>query len=99
DSQQPTAATRRFRVHMNTQGLLITIIVGLIAGFLAGKVMRGRGYGVLGDIIIGIIGAILGGWIFGVLGISLGLGILGSIIVAFIGAVVLIFLLRLIKRV
>ena len=68
------------------------ILIGLVAGFLAGKVMRGGGYGVLGDIIIGVIGALLGGWLFGVLGIWPGGGLIGSLIVAFIGACLLIWL-------
>ncbi len=74
------------------------ILIGLVAGWLAGQVMKGGGYGVLGDIIIGILGALLGGWLFGVLGIWPGGGLLGSLIVAFIGACLLLFLLRLIKR-
>ena len=74
------------------------ILIGLIAGWLAGLVMKGGGYGVLGDIIVGILGALLGGWLFGVLGLFPGGGLLGSLVVAFIGACILIFLLRLIKR-
>ncbi len=74
------------------------ILIGLVAGWLAGQVMKGGGYGVLGDIIVGILGALLGGWLFGVLGIGAGGGLIGSLIVAFIGACVLIFLVRLIKR-
>ncbi len=78
---------------MTAETLLIWIIVGLIAGWLAGVVMRGGGYGVIGDIIIGIIGAIIGGLVFGFLGLG-ATGIVGSIIVAFIGAVILIAILR-----
>jgi uncharacterized membrane protein YeaQ/YmgE (transglycosylase-associated protein family) len=74
------------------------IVVGLIAGWLAGQVMKGGGYGVLVDIILGILGGILGGWIFGMLGIGSGSGIIGSLIVAFIGAVILVGITRLIKR-
>ncbi|HEV7509500.1 MAG TPA: GlsB/YeaQ/YmgE family stress response membrane protein [Thermoanaerobaculia bacterium] len=74
------------------------ILIGLVAGWLAGQVMKGGGYGVIGDIIVGVIGALLGGWLFGVLGIWPGGGLLGSLIVAFIGACILIFLVRLIKR-
>jgi uncharacterized membrane protein YeaQ/YmgE (transglycosylase-associated protein family) len=79
-------------------GLLYWIIVGLIAGFLAGKVMKGGGYGVLMDIILGMLGAIVGGWLFGLLGISAGGGLIGGILVAFIGAVILIWLTRVLKR-
>jgi uncharacterized membrane protein YeaQ/YmgE (transglycosylase-associated protein family) len=79
-------------------GLLWWIIVGLIAGWLAGKVMSGGGYGVIVDVILGMLGGILGGWIFGKLGISLGGGLIGSIIVAFVGAVILVGITRVLKR-
>ena len=79
-------------------GLLYWIIVGLIAGFLAGKVMKGGGYGILMDIVLGMLGAIVGGWLFSLLGISAGGGIIGGILVAFVGAVVLIWLTRVLKR-
>ncbi|MBV8543631.1 MAG: GlsB/YeaQ/YmgE family stress response membrane protein [Acidobacteria bacterium] len=78
--------------------LIWFLIIGAIAGWLAGLLMKGRGFGILGDIVVGIIGAVLGGWLFGVLGISAGGGLAGSLIVAFIGAVILLFLVRLIKR-
>ncbi len=79
-------------------GLLWFLIVGAIAGWLAGQFMKGGGFGLVGDIIVGVIGALLGGWLFGKFGVSLGGGLLGSIIVAFIGAVILLFLIRLVKR-
>jgi len=78
-------------------GLLYWIIVGLIAGFLAGKVMKGGGYGVLMDIVLGMLGAIVGGWLFGMLGITAG-GLIGGILVAFVGAVILIWLTRMLKK-
>ena len=74
------------------------LVVGLIAGWLAGKVMKGGGYGPFADLILGILGGILGGWIFGMLGIWPGGGIIGSLLVAFIGAVILVWLTRLIKK-
>jgi uncharacterized membrane protein YeaQ/YmgE (transglycosylase-associated protein family) len=74
------------------------IIVGLIAGWLAGVIMKGGGFGVVGDIVVGIVGALIGGWLFSTMGVSAGGGLLGAIIVALIGAIILIFLLRLIKR-
>ena len=74
------------------------IIVGLVAGWLAGVIMKGGGFGVVGDIVVGVIGALLGGWLFSTMGVSAGGGLLGAIIVALIGAIILIFLLRLIKR-
>lgn len=79
-------------------GLLYFIIVGLIAGWLAGQVMKGGGYGVIADIILGILGGIVGGWVFGMLGIWPGGGMIGAIIVAFVGAVVLVGITRLIKK-
>jgi uncharacterized membrane protein YeaQ/YmgE (transglycosylase-associated protein family) len=78
-------------------GLLAWIVVGLIAGWLAGQVMKGGGYGVVVDIILGLLGAVLGGWIFGQLGIWPAGGMIGSIIVAFVGAVVLVWITRLLK--
>jgi len=74
------------------------ILIGLIAGWLAGVLMKGGGFGLIGDIVIGVVGALIGGFLFSALGVSMGGGLLGSIIVATIGAVVLIFILRLIKR-
>ena len=79
-------------------GLLYWIVVGLIAGWLAGKVMKGGGYGVLMDIILGILGGVVGGWVFGMLGVGAGGGLIGSIIVAFIGAVILVALTRAVRR-
>jgi uncharacterized membrane protein YeaQ/YmgE (transglycosylase-associated protein family) len=74
------------------------ILIGLVAGWLAGLLMKGGGFGLIGDIIVGVLGALLGGFLFGKLGLSFGGGLLGSLIVATIGAVILIFVLRLIKR-
>lgn len=82
---------------MSLTSLIWFLLIGLIAGWLAGRVMRGGGFGVIGDMIVGIIGALIGGWLFGQLGISAG-GLLGAIITAFVGAVVLILILRLIRR-
>ncbi len=78
--------------------MIYWIIVGLIAGWLAGLVMKGGGYGILVDIILGILGGVLGGWLFGRLGIWPAGGVLGSIIVAFVGAVILVGITRLLKR-
>ena len=75
-------------------GVVAWIVVGLIAGLLAAQVMKGGGYGVLGDIIVGIIGAFVGGLIFSVLMPGSEVGFIGSIVVAFIGAVILIAILR-----
>jgi uncharacterized membrane protein YeaQ/YmgE (transglycosylase-associated protein family) len=72
-------------------------IVGLIAGWAAGQLMKGGGYGVVMDIVLGIIGAVVGGWLMGILGIHAG-GFIGTIIVAIIGAVFLIWITRMLKK-
>ena len=82
---------------MSLEGLILFLLIGLIAGWLAGRIMRGGGFGLAGDLVVGIIGALLGGWLFGLLGLSAG-GFLGQLIVALVGAIVLLYLLRLIKR-
>ena len=78
--------------------MLYAIIVGLIAGWLAGVVMKGGGYGILIDILLGIVGGILGNWIFGSLGLSSGGGLFGSIAVSFVGAVILVAVSRMLRR-
>jgi uncharacterized membrane protein YeaQ/YmgE (transglycosylase-associated protein family) len=80
-----------------TLSLLWFLIIGLIAGFLAGKIMNGSGYGLIGDLVIGIVGAFIGGWVFGLLGIAIG-GLVGSLVAALVGALLLIFIVRMIKR-
>lgn len=83
---------------MTLETILIWIIVGAIAGWLAGLVVRGFGFGLVGNIIVGIVGAFLGGWLLGTLGFAIGAGIINTIFTAFIGAVVLLLLVRVIKR-
>ena len=83
---------------MEGTNLLYFLLIGLAAGWLAGKVMKGSGYGLIGDLIIGVVGAFLGGWIFGLLHIAAGSGFLARLVVAFVGAVVLVWLLRMMKR-
>jgi uncharacterized membrane protein YeaQ/YmgE (transglycosylase-associated protein family) len=83
---------------MDMHGIIAWLIIGAIAGWLAGKLIRGGGFGLLGDIVVGIIGAFIGGWLAGLLGISIGGGLIASIITATIGAIVLIVIFRLIKR-
>ena len=78
--------------------LLWFLIVGLVAGCLAGILVKGGGFGIVGDIVVGVLGAVLGGWLFTTLGASAGGGMVGSIIVATIGAVVLLVIVRMIKR-
>ena len=83
-------------MYLSNQSLLVIIIVGLVAGWLAGQVMRGGGFGLIGDLIVGLIGAFIGDWLMPRLGIHLGVGIVALIINAFIGAVILLLLLRLV---
>ena len=73
------------------------IVIGLIAGWAAGKIMKGGGYGVVMDMVLGIVGAVVGGWLMGLLGIYSG-SLLGTIIIAIIGAVFLIWLSRILKK-
>ncbi len=80
------------------ENLLWFSIVGVVAGFLAGLLMKGKGFGVIVNLIVGVLGAILGGWLFGILGLSFGGGILGSLITAFLGAVILLYLIKLFKK-
>jgi len=83
---------------MDAQNLIIWLIVGGVAGWLAGMVVKGGGFGLIGDIIIGIIGALIAGWLLPQIGLVIGGGIIAAIINAFIGAVILLIILRLIKR-
>lgn len=82
---------------MDTQSLIVFLIIGVVAGFLAGKIMKGGGFGLVGDLVLGVIGAFVGGWVFGLLGI-LPVGIIGTLIAATAGAVILLFLIRLVKK-
>ncbi len=74
------------------------LIIGILAGFIAGKLMQGKGFGLIGDLVIGVIGAVLGGYLFGLLGVSAGGGLIGSLVTAVVGALVLLFVVRLIKK-
>lgn len=74
------------------------IIIGIVAGFLAGQVMKGKGFGLIVNLLVGIAGAIIGGWLFGELGLSFGGGIIGSLVTAFLGAIILLFIISLIKK-
>lgn len=78
--------------------IIIWLIVGAIAGWLAGLVVKGGGFGLIGDIIVGIIGGLIAGWLLPRLGIYLGSGFVAAVIDAFIGAVILLLILRLVKR-
>ncbi|MGH7739777.1 MAG: GlsB/YeaQ/YmgE family stress response membrane protein [bacterium] len=77
--------------------LIFILVVGLVAGWLAGKIMKGKGFGLWGDLVVGVVGAVIGGWLFGMLGFA-AYGLVGSIVVALIGALILLYVLRLIKK-
>jgi len=82
-------------MHLSNESLMVIILVGLIAGWLAGQVMRGSGFGLIGDLIVGLLGALIGDWLLPRLNIHLGVGIVALIINAFVGAIVLLLILRL----
>jgi uncharacterized membrane protein YeaQ/YmgE (transglycosylase-associated protein family) len=81
---------------MTTQSLILFLLIGIVAGWLAGKIMKGGGFGLVGDLVIGVVGAFLGGWVFGLLGIAT-YGVLGSLVTALVGALLLLYLIRLVK--
>jgi uncharacterized membrane protein YeaQ/YmgE (transglycosylase-associated protein family) len=84
---------------MGIDSILVILIVGAIAGWLAGKIMQGSGFGLLGNIVVGIVGAFVAGLIFPVIGLGFGGGVIASIIHATVGAVIVLFLIRLVKRI
>jgi uncharacterized membrane protein YeaQ/YmgE (transglycosylase-associated protein family) len=77
--------------------LIWVIVIGILAGWIAGKIMRGHGFGLLGDLIVGVIGSLLGSFIFGLLGLG-AYGLIGRLVIAIAGAVILLWLIRFIKR-
>jgi uncharacterized membrane protein YeaQ/YmgE (transglycosylase-associated protein family) len=84
---------------MDSHSLVVILIVGLVAGWLAGKIVRGGGFGLIGDLVVGIIGAFIGRWLFTQLRVSIGINFwVDAIITATVGAVILLFALRLIRR-
>ena len=84
-------------MEISSEGILVILFVGLIAGWLAGKVVRGTGFGIIGDIIVGILGAFIAGWLFPRLGFHIGGGIVSEIIYSAIGAILLLLIVRLIR--
>jgi uncharacterized membrane protein YeaQ/YmgE (transglycosylase-associated protein family) len=83
---------------MGAESLLIFLFIGAVAGWLAGLIVRGGGFGLLGDILVGIVGAFIAGFLFPAMGFSIGGGIVAAIISATIGAVVLLLIVRLVRR-
>jgi uncharacterized membrane protein YeaQ/YmgE (transglycosylase-associated protein family) len=85
-------------MHLSNESLIVIILVGVIAGWLAGQIMQGTGFGLIGDLIIGIVGAFIGDWLLPQLHLHLGVGIVALIINATIGAIVLLLILGLVGR-
>ena len=83
---------------MALEAIIIILIVGAVAGWLAGQIVRGMGFGLIGNIVVGIVGAVIAGWLLPKLGISLGVGMVAAIINAVIGAVVLLVIIGLVRR-
>jgi uncharacterized membrane protein YeaQ/YmgE (transglycosylase-associated protein family) len=85
------------KMYISGESLLIILVVGIVAGWLAGQIMRGTGFGLVGDLLIGIVGAFIGSWLLPRLGIHLGLGIISAIINATIGAIILLLIIGLVR--
>ena len=85
------------KMNMSGESLLIVLVVGLVAGWLAGQIVHGTGLGVIGDLVVGILGAFIGSWLLPQLGIQLGSGIVSAIINATIGAAILLLVIRLVR--
>ena len=83
-------------MHLSSESLLVILLVGLSAGWLAGQIVQGTGFGLIGDMIIGVVGAFIGDWLMPRLGIPLGFGMVGAIVNATVGAVVLLLVIRLV---
>jgi uncharacterized membrane protein YeaQ/YmgE (transglycosylase-associated protein family) len=90
-------ATRGFFMHMSNEGLLVILFVGLVAGWLAGQIVRGTGFGIIGDILVGIAGALVASLLFPRLGLHLGSGLVSEIIYSAIGAILLLLIVRLVR--
>ncbi|MGE5168405.1 MAG: GlsB/YeaQ/YmgE family stress response membrane protein [Deltaproteobacteria bacterium] len=83
---------------MEVQSLIVFLVIGAVAGWLAGQIVRGMGFGLIGNIVVGIVGALIAGWLLPQVGIAIGGGIIAAIVNALIGAVILLVILGLIKR-
>jgi uncharacterized membrane protein YeaQ/YmgE (transglycosylase-associated protein family) len=84
-------------MYISSESLIVILFVGLVAGWLAGKIVRGTGFGIIGDIVVGIAGAFIASWLFPRLGFHLGTGIVGEIIYSAIGAIILLLVVRLVR--
>ena len=84
-------------MYISSESLIVILFVGLVAGWLAGKIVRGTGFGIIGDIVVGIAGAFIASWLFPRLGFHLGTGLVGEIIYSAIGAIILLLVVRLVR--
>ena len=84
-------------MNISSEGLLVILFVGLVAGWLAGQIVRGTGFGIVGDLVVGILGAFIGSWLLPQLGIHLGTGVISAIVNATIGAILLLIIVRLVR--
>jgi uncharacterized membrane protein YeaQ/YmgE (transglycosylase-associated protein family) len=84
-------------MHLSNQSLLVILLVGIVAGWLAGKMVRGAGFGILGDLLIGILGAFIGNWLLPRVGVHLGAGVVSAIVNATVGAIMLLLIVRLLR--
>ena len=82
-------------MHMSSESLLVILLVGIVAGWLAGQIVRGTGFGIIGDLIVGILGAFIGSWLLPQLGIHVGTGVISAIVNATVGAILLLLIVRL----
>ena len=82
---------------MELKDFLLWVVIGVVAGFLAGQAMKGQGFGFFGNLVIGIVGAVIGGWVFGAVGLR-STGFLGHVICAFVGAVLLVWIIGLVTK-
>ncbi|SEP11616.1 Uncharacterized membrane protein YeaQ/YmgE, transglycosylase-associated protein family [Rhodospirillales bacterium URHD0017] len=83
---------------MEAHGIIVWLVIGALAGWIAGKLVKGGGFGLIANIVVGIVGAVVGGWLSGVLGISIGSGFIASVVTAVVGAVILLAIVSAIKR-
>jgi uncharacterized membrane protein YeaQ/YmgE (transglycosylase-associated protein family) len=84
-------------MHVSNEGILVILFVGLVAGWLAGQIVHGSGFGIIGDIVVGILGALIASLLFPKLGIHLGSGLLSEIIYSAIGAIILLLVVRMVR--
>jgi uncharacterized membrane protein YeaQ/YmgE (transglycosylase-associated protein family) len=82
-------------MHMSNESLLVILLVGVVAGWLAGKIVRGTGFGIIGDLLVGIVGAFIGNWVLPRIGVHLGTGVVSAIVNATLGAILLLLVVRL----